>query len=96
MFGMHLWPSAATGTLNSRPGAIMAASMLFEVTVTGKGGHAAMPHLTKDPVVAAAHAITALQASHRSACARERLQGQGLTALQQAALSCIACVSIYD
>ena len=63
MFGMHLWPSAATGTLNSRPGPIMAASKRFEVTIHGRGGHAAMPHLTRDPIVAASQAIVALQVS---------------------------------
>ena len=42
-------------------GPLMAASNIFEVTVKGRGGHAAMPHLSRDPIVAAAHAITAVQ-----------------------------------
>ena len=61
MFGMHVWPTLPTGLLASREGALMAASLIFEVTVKGRGGHAAMPHLTRDPIVAMAQAISAVQ-----------------------------------
>ena len=61
MFGMHVWPTLPSGVLASREGAFLAASMVFEVTVKGRGGHAAMPHLAHDPIVAAAHAISAIQ-----------------------------------
>jgi hippurate hydrolase len=44
-----------------RPGPMMAAFDIFEITVTGKGAHAAMPHLGRDPVVAASAIVTALQ-----------------------------------
>lgn len=60
-FGMHLWPMIPSGQIASRPGTIMAGAIQFEVTVKGRGGHAAMPHLTADPVVAAAAIVTALQ-----------------------------------
>lgn len=60
-FGMHVWPSLPSGTVASKPGTIMAGAIQFEVTVRGRGGHGAMPHLTKDPVLAAAAAVTSLQ-----------------------------------
>ena len=60
-FGLHLWNSMPVGTIGLMPGAIMASVDQFEITVTGKGGHAAMPHLAIDPVLAAAHVVTALQ-----------------------------------
>jgi amidohydrolase len=49
------------GTIGLMAGPIMASVDQFEITVTGKGGHAAMPHLGLDPVLAAAHIVTALQ-----------------------------------
>src|SRR5262249_3759155 len=49
------------GTVGSRPGPMLAATDEFEVHIRGVGGHAAYPHLTRDPIVAAAHAIAALQ-----------------------------------
>ncbi|MSO71785.1 MAG: amidohydrolase [Alphaproteobacteria bacterium] len=61
VYGLHNWPGLAAGTFGVRAGPIMAASDTFEITVTGRGGHAAMPHQTIDPVVAAAQIITALQ-----------------------------------
>lgn len=60
-FGLHLWNSMPVGTIGLMPGAIMASVDQFDITVTGKGGHAAMPHLAIDPVLAAAHVVTALQ-----------------------------------
>ena len=41
---------------------MMAATELFDITIHGKGGHAAMPHLVKDPIVAASHVVTGIQA----------------------------------
>ena len=58
---MHVWPTLPSGVLASREGPLLAASLIFEVTVKGSGGHAAMPHLTRDPIVAMAHAISAVQ-----------------------------------
>ena len=60
-FGLHLWPALPTGVVGTRPGTILAGSILFQAKIIGAGGHGAMPHLTRDPVVAAASAVTALQ-----------------------------------
>jgi amidohydrolase len=60
-FGLHLWNGLPVGTVGLMAGPIMASVDQFEITVTGRGGHAAMPHLTADPVLAAAHIVTALQ-----------------------------------
>jgi hippurate hydrolase len=58
---MHNWPGQPVGTIALRPGPMMAAFDIFEITVTGKGAHAAMPHLGNDPVLAASAIVTALQ-----------------------------------
>lgn len=61
VYGMHNWPGMPVGTFAIRPGAFFAATDLFEVTVEGKGGHAAKPHETVDPTVAACHIVLGLQ-----------------------------------
>jgi hippurate hydrolase len=61
VFGMHNWPELPVGQFAIRPGPMMAAFDIFEITVKGRGAHAAMPHLAVDPVVAAAQLISALQ-----------------------------------
>jgi amidohydrolase len=61
IFGIHNWPSMPVGTMGVRSGAMMAAADLFEIRLTGRGGHGAMPHFSIDPVVVAAHLVTALQ-----------------------------------
>jgi amidohydrolase len=58
---LHLWNEKPLGWLGISPGAVMAASESFVVTLTGKGGHGANPHQTIDPVFATAQIITALQ-----------------------------------
>ncbi|KGJ21816.1 M20 aminoacylase family protein [Paracoccus sanguinis] len=60
-YGMHNMPGIPVGTFAIREGGIMAAADQFEITVTGKGGHAAKPHEGIDPVLVSAHIITALQ-----------------------------------
>lgn len=60
-FGMHVWPSFPSGTIASRPGALMAACERFEILVSGVGGHAAMPHQTIDPIVTASAIVMNLQ-----------------------------------
>lgn len=60
-FGLHVAPFLKSKTVATRKGTIMAGSAQFEVVIKGRGGHAAMPHLTTDPVVAAAAAVTAIQ-----------------------------------
>lgn len=61
-FAMHVWPGAPVGQVATRTATIMAASSTFRVVVHGRGGHAAIPHLSVDPILAASHIITALQA----------------------------------
>ncbi|MEM1075188.1 MAG: M20 aminoacylase family protein [Pseudomonadota bacterium] len=61
VFGMHNWPGLETGTFAIRTGAFFAATDLFEIEVEGKGGHAAFPHTTIDPTVAASHIVVAAQ-----------------------------------
>ncbi|WP_414128935.1 M20 aminoacylase family protein [Burkholderia vietnamiensis] len=50
VFGMHNWPGLPAGHFGLRAGPIMAAGSRFRITVTGKGAHAAQPHLGIDPV----------------------------------------------
>lgn len=61
IYGMHNWPGLPAGRFAVRPGPIMAAFDLFEITIVGKGAHAAMPHLGVDPVLAGSAIVTALQ-----------------------------------
>jgi amidohydrolase len=61
LFGLHNWPRAPLGTFGMRPGPIMAAADRVEIKVKGQGGHGAMPHLCRDPLVAAAQIVVALQ-----------------------------------
>ena len=61
VFGMHNWPGMDAGTFAVRPGAMMAASDTFEITVTGRGCHGAMPHMGVDPVMVGAQIVGALQ-----------------------------------
>ncbi len=61
IFALHLWPGLAFGTAATKAGPIMAAADKFEMEIKGTGGHGAMPHLSADAVVIAAHVATALQ-----------------------------------
>ena len=61
VFGMHNMPSLPVGQFAIRPGAIMAATAEFTITVKGKGGHAALPHRAIDPIVAGSQLVQALQ-----------------------------------
>jgi len=61
IYALHNWPGLPPGKMAVRAGAMMAATDEIQITVHGKGGHAAMPHLTVDPVLLSAHIITALQ-----------------------------------
>ncbi len=61
IFGYHNWPGLEAGTVMVHDGASMAAGARIYITVRGHAGHAAMPQLTCDPMVAAAHLIIALQ-----------------------------------
>ena len=61
VFGMHNWPGMPVGRFGVRPGPMMASSNEFEITVFGKGAHAALPHLGVDPVIVATHLVQAFQ-----------------------------------
>jgi hippurate hydrolase len=61
VFGMHNWPGAPEGEFRWREGPVMAAVANLDVTITGTGAHGALPHTGNDPVVTAAHIVTALQ-----------------------------------
>ncbi|MDA3922223.1 MAG: M20 family metallopeptidase [Salinisphaera sp.] len=61
VYGMHNWPGLATGRFGICAGAIMASCDFFDLTITGKGGHAAMPHLGVDPFVAVGQLLSQLQ-----------------------------------
>ena len=60
-FGVHVWNDLPVGMIGITAGAMMASVDEFEITIAGTGGHAAMPHRAIDPVLVAAHVITALQ-----------------------------------
>jgi hippurate hydrolase len=61
VYAVHNWPGLPAGQMAVRAGPVMAATDEVLVTVRGRGGHAAMPHLVVDPVVASAQIIGALQ-----------------------------------
>ncbi len=61
VFGMHNYPGLPVGEYAIRPGPMMAGGIFFDLTVTGRGSHAARPESGVDPVLAAAHIVTALQ-----------------------------------
>jgi amidohydrolase len=61
VFALHNWPDMPVGQMGVRPGPIMAAARRFEIQVTGRGGHAAQPHLTIDPVPVACAIVEQLQ-----------------------------------
>ncbi len=61
VYGLHNWPQAKAGTFLWRTGPVMAAVAFFEITVIGKGSHAAFPHYGIDPIVVSAQIINALQ-----------------------------------
>ncbi|MGX9576394.1 M20 aminoacylase family protein [Mesorhizobium sp. f-mel] len=61
VFGMHNMPGMSIGTFGIRDGSIMAALDEFDLIVKGRGGHAASPHTTIDPVVVGAQIVLALQ-----------------------------------
>ncbi|MBK0400091.1 amidohydrolase [Limibaculum sp. M0105] len=61
VFGMHNWPGMAAGHFVLQDGPVLASADEFTITVKGKGGHAAKPHLARDPIVAGAALVSALQ-----------------------------------
>jgi hippurate hydrolase len=61
IFGWHNWPGLPAGTVAVHDGPVMAAGARFDITFDGHAAHAALPHLGRDPMVAAGHCIVALQ-----------------------------------
>ena len=61
VFTFHNWPGLEAGTVAVHDGPVMAAGGRWSITLHGHAGHAALPHLTRDPIVAAAHLIMGLQ-----------------------------------
>jgi len=61
VFGMHNWPGLPVGQMGVMPGPIMAGTDRVDIVVKGRGGHAAMPHLATDTIVAASALVSALQ-----------------------------------
>jgi amidohydrolase len=61
LYGLHNWPKLPVGSFAVRPGPMMAAADRFTLTLRGQGGHGAMPELARDPVVAAAQIVLAMQ-----------------------------------
>ncbi len=61
IFGYHNWPGLEAGTVAVHDGPVMAAGARIEIVVKGHAGHAALPHLARDPVLASGHLLVALQ-----------------------------------
>ena len=60
-YALHNAPGLPVGEFKTTPGPIMAAVDTFEIHITGQGGHGALPHLTRDPIVAAVAMVDAIQ-----------------------------------
>ena len=61
VYGMHNIPGMEFGTFGTRKGTITSSENLFEISFEGKGGHAALPHMTKDTITIGSQIIIALQ-----------------------------------
>jgi amidohydrolase len=61
IFGYHNWPGLDAGTVAVHDGPVMAAAARVIITLDGTAGHAALPHLARDPMLAAGHLLVALQ-----------------------------------
>jgi len=57
VYALHNWPDLPAGAFATRPGPIMAAADKFEIVLTGRGGHAALPHQTPDAILAASELV---------------------------------------
>ena len=61
VYGMHNIPGMEVGTFGTRKGGITTSENLFEISIEGKGGHAALPHMSKDTITIGSQIIVALQ-----------------------------------
>ena len=82
VYGMHNMPGLPVGEFAIRPGPMMASADKFEITIEGKGGHAAHPHGCIDPIVIGAQIVTAMQA----------IVARGVDPLE----SCVVSVTRFD
>ncbi len=74
VYGLHNWPQMPAGQIGVSAGPVMASVDFFRIAVSARGGHAAAPHLATDPIVAAAHIVTALQSiASRNAAPQDAL-----------------------
>ncbi|MEB8385960.1 M20 family metallopeptidase [Rhodobacteraceae bacterium KMM 6894] len=74
VYGMHNWPGVPLGSFAIRPGPFFAATDIFEITLKGRGGHAAKPHETIDPIVMSAQLVNMVQSiASRNADPTEQL-----------------------
>ena len=61
MLGLHIWSEGELNKVYINEGPIFSAASMFRIVISGQGGHASTPHLLRDPVIAAAQVIMALQ-----------------------------------
>ncbi len=61
MYGLHCWPELELGKVSTRVGPMLAAADRFNITIKGQGGHAAYPHHTVDPILAASAVVQGVQ-----------------------------------
>lgn len=61
IFGTHLWSTFPLGTIQVKPGPIMAAADQFDILIQGQGGHGSEPHLTKDAVMVGSQFVASAQ-----------------------------------
>lgn len=61
IFGIHIWAELPSGLIGIKDGPLMASADAFRVTLKGKGGHGAIPHMSIDPITAAADLVNAYQ-----------------------------------
>ena len=61
VYGLHNMPGIPQGHFGIRPGAQMASSDYWDITIEGRGGHAAFPHTCVDPVIAASQLVQSFQ-----------------------------------
>lgn len=61
LYGFHNWPDLDLGQITVFPGPIMAGADFFDITLRGTGSHAAMPHRSRDPIVASGSLISSVQ-----------------------------------
>ncbi len=61
VYGLHNWPGFPKGQVHVKAGAMLAQVHILTLTITGKGGHASQPQMCRDPIVAGAQLVSALQ-----------------------------------